>query len=174
MELSVMSHNILDKERDNRSESKLKWDYSRAKENEIKVMKALVNQLYAERGINCWYEEVESEYLGDNRLHINPDYFFYCPAKTTFEIKYSTTGNFKNDTVYVKPAAIFSMTNSARFPNGRLIIATATKYTILTVPTVIKYPLEVCEDWSNEEVKKKAFHIPFDSLDWKEWLSKIK
>lgn len=160
----------IDQIRDNRSQFKAAYDYRVAKQNEKLVMDQIIREDMVYRGRDSWYEFVdETEAFNDGKKHIKPDVFYYNPKKYTFEIKFSTTGNFHDDSVYVKPGAIFTMCNDVGFENGFLLVATPRQYALMKSSVIAQMPLEVIDRWSNEAVVKKGFVIPIEWFDWKDW-----
>lgn len=159
---------------DNRSYWKAKRDYGLSQGNEHTVMQALVLEfiVHGYKMERVSFEKISpDERFNDNKLHTDPDFFFYYDDKQmTFEIKVSTTGNFLHDTIYVKPSAIITMIkNPLYYPSGQLFVATHSHYATMRASKVGKYPLEVISEWSNINVQKKGFIIPHDDLEWKKW-----
>ncbi len=163
----------IDKIRDNRSEGKARWDYHTAKNNEKAVMDQIIIEDRAYRGReNSSYEFIDpKEAFNDGKFHTSPDVWYTNGVNNfTFEIKFSTTGTFRNNCVYVKPGAIYSMLNNKDlFPNGYLLVSTKRAYAKLSASKTALYPLEVIDEWSTQEVQKKGFIIPVDHFEWEDW-----
>lgn len=154
---------------DNRTLRKATYDYDLAKKREEQVMYALMAELRG-RG----YEYIDWEFVDpdeawlDGKFHSTPDTYLWVDDKQyTLEIKYSNTGDFLNDEVYVKCGAIISMAkNPKKFPNGLALIATNRKYSRIPVSEVVRYPIKAVDEWGG----KKAYVIPVDYIDWKPWM----
>lgn len=163
----------LDKIRDNRTEGRARYDYTKAKKNEKLVMEQIIMEDLTYRGVtNTRYEFIDpKESFNDGKFHSSPDvYYFVGDTKYTLEIKFSNTGRFNNNCVYVKPNAIYSMLNHKDiFPKGYLLVSTPSSYAKMKVEIVNRHPLETIDEWSNESVTKKGFVIPIGHFDWKDW-----
>ena len=164
----------IDSIRDNRTPFKAAYDYKVAKKNEKLVMDQIIREDMVYRDRDSWYEFVdETEAFNDGKKHIKPDVFYYNPKKYTFEIKFSTTGRFHDDEIYVKPGAIFTMCKDKQFENGFLLVATPRQYALMKASMVVQMPLDVIERWSTDNVVKKGFIIPVNWFDWKDWSTVI-
>lgn len=125
------------------------------------------------RGISCEYEKIDNtEAFNDGVVHVVPDYFVTINGeKRTYEIKCSTTDGFttrgNDEFIFVKPQAIWTMLkNRVDFPNGKLLVATSRKFSLLLVDEVNTYQVEEIPEWGG----KKAYVIPTDKLQWNEWV----
>jgi len=162
----------VDQIRDKRSLYRAKHDFDFGHKNEVIVMQGMYAWCYS-RGIECDYEPVDkNEAFADGKVHITPDYFATINGeKRTYEIKCSTTNGFtvkdNREYIYVKPHSIWTMKNNPNtYPNGKLLVSTRRRFSVLDVHKVIEYPIEKIEEWG----EKEAFVIPSEDLIWHSWL----
>lgn len=178
-----MVNQIYARIRDNRTDNKLKYDFKKnINFREKQVMSALYSIHYAQGITDVYSEKVEEAELGEikiyDKFHVKPDYFFHVNGETTtYEIKFSNTGNFHQDTIYIKCGAVITMIkNPNTYPNGTVLIATPTSYLELSVHDIANYPIRVAEEYSTPQYKKKVYHIPVSDVAdlWEQWLVPLK
>lgn len=105
---------------DNCTEEKAQADFNDGKKNERAVMVALVDY-YFSRGINCRFSAIDDqeEWL-DNKKHTLPDFYFHRSDSGklfSVEVKFSTTGNFLNDLIYIKPQPFWTCKKTNKSSN---------------------------------------------------------
>lgn len=155
--------------RDNRTPEEARHNYQWAQSFELRVMKGLVAELSL-KGIDSWYEKIdENEKFDGLKLHVNPDFYLYADRVYTLEIKGSKTGNWKNNTIFVKPYSIKTMATDPKYPNGLLLVATETHYAKMPIRQVMSYECKPIPNWSTDEKTKYGYIIPEDDFDWKKW-----
>jgi len=156
---------------DNRTPAKGKRQFDTGSEQEEKVILGLKNY-YKCRGIELEADKIDKdEKWMDGKPHYNPDWWITKnDKKITLEIKCTSSGTFLEDTVYVKPPAIWTMlSNRQKFPNGQLLVATHKEFAVMDVHKVSEYPVKETEAWGG----KKLFHIPVEDFKWLSWVSYI-
>lgn len=111
------------------------------------------------------------------RKYDRPDYHYFLKRPNgfkyiqyTYEIKCNAFEHWHNETVYVKRPAIWTMNNDlGSYPNGRLIIATKSRFATMSAKDVARYPQNVTDKLGG----KITFHIPQDDFEWQSWLVPI-
>jgi len=160
---------------DNRSARKASNDYRIGKENEVKAIDALVDY-YIARGIVCSYRPIDpNEGWLDGSYHAYPDFYFFKGESEIFtvEVKFSTTGNFNNDMIFVKPNPFWtSNKDQSRFPNFLTLVATDHNFTIIKAAEFTKDKLQVAEEWSTADFKKKVYKFTINRK-WLNWVTEI-
>jgi hypothetical protein len=159
---------------DNRSEHKAANDYRIGKENELLAINGLVD-FYASKDIACSFQSINPyESWLDGEVHTTPDFYFFKGKEIhTLEVKFSTTGNFLNDTIFVKPAPFFTCKdNPSRFPNFKTLVATDDKFTIIDAKEFTNDKLQQALEWSSGQMVKKAIKFPIERK-WYEWINKL-
>lgn len=163
---------------DNRTEKQVERNFERSKVNEKVVMSALFAEYYA-KGYppeTIVSQEIDSSegFLDMNPTGL-PDYFFSIPDRVfTFEIKCLYKGYPRDGVFKAKCSSIITMIkNPLTFKNGHLLVATDRTYATILASEVGKYKIEVIEEYSTKDVKKKGFAVPIKDFDWQPWLTPI-
>lgn len=158
---------------DNRSEYKAKNDYRIGKENELLAINALVD-FYASKAIACSFQSINPyESWLDGEVHTTPDFYFFKGKEIhTLEVKFSTTGNFHNDTIFIKPAPFFTCKDNPTYPNFKALVCTEEKFTIIGSDEFTYDKLQQALEWSSGDYVKKAFKFPIERK-WYNWINKL-
>jgi hypothetical protein len=147
---------------DNRTEEKAHQDFNQGKKNERAVMTALVDYYFL-RGIKCRFRAIDEyeEWL-DDRKHTLPDFYFFKGDKLfSVEVKFSTTGNFLNDLIYIKPNPFWTCKKYPNpYPNFKAIVATKSRFTVIDASEFTEDKLSVAQEWSADDFEKMVFKFP--------------
>lgn len=160
---------------DNRSAKKASYDYRIGKINELKAIEALVD-FYIVKGIVTNYQPINSyETWLDGDYHNEPDFYFFKGEDQVFsiEVKFSNTGNFFNDLIYIKPNPFWiSQKYPSTYPNFKVLVATSEHFTIIDAKEFTPDKLKIAEEWSNENYQKKVYKFS-TKREWFDWVFQI-
>lgn len=146
---------------DNRTETKAQQDFNNGKKNELAVMVALVDYYFL-RGIKCRFEAIDQdESWLDDRQHTLPDFYFFRGDNSklfSVEVKFSTTGSFLNDLIYIKPQPFWTCKKYPKpYPNFIAVVATKNRFTVIDASEFSDDKLGVAKEWSTNDFEKQVF-----------------